>query len=355
MIIRIGLILGIGVLLVSCNNIEPQQQNNREEAVRANTTQHEYAMVIHGGAGYMSPEKNAEEEQLALKATMDSLLLLGKELLVNNADAVDVVSHIITIMEDDPRFNAGRGAVFAENGKNELDASIMQGSDLNAGAVAGVSTVRHPILAAKEVMENSRHVFMSGAGAESFAKEQGLELVNNDYFFTQKKYDRLKMVQKEAAKTGFNEEPFPDSKYGTVGCVVLDKKGNIVAGTSTGGLTNKKYNRIGDSPVIGAGTYANNRTCGVSCTGVGEFFIRYAIAHEVSSQYMHTNRSIKQIADELIHGTLKEINADGGLIALDKFGNVAMPFNTTAMLRGYINEEEKIVALFRSEGKSKEN
>ncbi len=345
MLYRISLII-LSIIFISCSEIDTSVEKKQKNPLKTNAKQHDFALVIHGGAGYLSPKNDADKEHNALKTTMDSLLIMGKTMLEKGGEAIDVVTKVITIMEDDPRFNAGKGAVFANNGKNELDASIMHGKDLNAGAVAGVTNIKHPILAAKEVMTSSRHVFMAGQGAEQFAEEQGLTLVDNKYFFTQNKFERLEKAKKQSSKSSMRSDYLPDEKYGTVGCVALDKKGNIVAGTSTGGLTNKQYNRIGDSPVIGAGTYADNRTCGVSCTGVGEFFIRYAVAHEMSSQYRYTDKTIQEIGDDIINKTLKDINADGGLIALDKYGNVAMPFNTTAMLRGYINEEEKVVALF---------
>ncbi len=341
MLLRILILSSTLVLLFSCAEKQTSTQADSEPKA------HDYALVLHGGAGYMSPDKGAEEEQAALRSFIDSLLVNAGQSLKGGAPAIDVVCEVIRTMENHPHFNAGKGAVFAANEMNELDASIMQGSDLNAGAVAGVRTIKNPILAARAVMESSRHVMMAREGAEAFAEEQGLSMVDNSYFHTASKKERLKKAKQKEAESGAVRAMPIDEKYGTVGCVALDKKGNIVAGTSTGGLTNKKYHRIGDSPVIAAGTYADNRTCGVSCTGVGEFFIRYAVAHEVSSQLMHTERTLDQISHEIINTTLQDINADGGLIALDRFGNVSMPFNTPAMIRGYINPEEHKVAIFK--------
>ncbi len=239
-------------------------------------------------------------------------------------------------MENDSLFNAGKGAVFTFDGKNELDASVMFGKDKTAGSVAGVTTIKNPIKAARAVMEKSPHVLMVGAGAESFAKEKGIEMVDPSYFFTYERWNsHQKLKKQEVENKDKTDIPVADKKKGTVGCVALDKEGNISAGTSTGGMTNKKYNRVGDSPLIGAGTYADNKSCGISCTGHGEFFIRYTVAKDVAALVEYKNMDIQTAADEVIHQKLGKIGAEGGLVGIDKEGNIVMSFNTPGMYRGY--------------------
>lgn len=246
-------------------------------------------------------------------------------------------------MEDSPLFNAGKGAVFTSEGKNELDASIMEGNTLNAGAVAGVRDIKNPITAAREVMINSEHVFLSGKGASEFARKQGLEMVPNKYFHTKSRYESLKRLQKQ------EREREKKDNIGTVGCVVLDTHGNLCAGTSTGGMTNKKYGRIGDSPVIGAGTYANNKTCAVSCTGHGEYYIRLGFARDISALMEYKNMTVDEACREEIR-KLSELQGDGGVIGVDAKGNIAMEFNTSGMFRGYIKSTgEKEIAIFKNE------
>jgi beta-aspartyl-peptidase (threonine type) len=244
------------------------------------------------------------------------------------------VEATIWVLEDSPHFNAGRGAVFTNAGINEMDASFMTGQDQNAGAVGGLTTIKHPISAARAVMERSEHVLLSGKGANDFAAEQGLEVVDPRYFFTEARYSALQRAR--AGERVEQEQIDVDKKHGTVGCVALDKRGNLAAGTSTGGMTNKRYNRLGDSPIIGAGTYANNATCGVSCTGWGEFFIRYAVAYDVHARMAYAGATVAEAANAVIHQTLVEQGGTGGLIAMDVRGNVAMPFNTAGMYRGYL-------------------
>jgi len=254
-----------------------------------------------------------------------------------------VVVRVIEVLENSPLFNAGKGAVFTHDGINELDASIMEGKTLNAGAVAGVRDVKNPIKAAREVMENSAHVLLSGEGASEFAKEQGLEIVKNKYFFTESRYQSLKRLQKR------ERERTEKDNTGTVGCAVLDTYGNICAGTSTGGMTNKKYGRIGDSPVIGAGTYANNKTCAVSCTGHGEYYIRLGFARDISALMEYQNMSLEEACAEEIR-KLSELGGTGGVIGIDADGNVAMEFNTSGMFRGYIKSSgDKEIAIFEKE------
>ncbi|SHI52628.1 beta-aspartyl-peptidase (threonine type) [Tangfeifania diversioriginum] len=305
--------------------------------------QQKYALVIHGGAGVMSESAMSPERQTEYKATLNEALLLGEKLLKEGAEAPDVVVEVIQVLENSPLFNAGKGAVFTSEGKNELDASIMEGKTLNAGAVAGVRDIKNPIKAAREVMEHSAHVFLSGGGASEFARDRGLEMVKNKYFFTESRYQSLKQLQKR------ERERTEKDNTGTVGCAVLDTYGNLCAGTSTGGMTNKKYGRIGDSPVIGAGTYANNKTCAVSCTGHGEYYIRLGFARDISALMEYKNMSVAEACREEIR-KLSEMNGTGGVIGLDANGNIAMEFNTSGMFRGYLKSTgEKEIAIFKNE------
>lgn len=300
-----------------------------------------YALVIHGGAGVMDRAEMSEEVQKEYIAVLNRALLVGDSVLKNGGSCVHAVEKTIVIMEDSPQFNAGKGAVFNHDGIVELDASIMEGKSLNAGAVAGVRDIKNPIRVARAVMEKSEHVLLSGAGASQFAKEQGFVPVDNGYFYTEKRYRSLQeLLKKERAAT-------PDDKHGTVGCVALDTYGNIAAGTSTGGMTNKKYGRIGDSPIIGAGTYANNDTGGFSCTGHGEFYIRLGFSRDISGLMEYRKLTIQEACREEI-GKLTKLGGDGGVIGLDRQGNVAMEFNTSGMFRGYVKSDgEKKVAIFK--------
>ena len=303
--------------------------------------QPKYAMVIHGGAGVMSEEKMSREARTEYEAKLNEALELGDKMLNEGATATDVVVKVINMLEDSPLFNAGKGAVFTHDGKVELDASIMDGKTLNAGAVAGVRDIKNPICAAREVMLNSEHVFLSGKGASEFAEKQGLEIVPNKYFHTKARKESLEqLLKKERAKSN-------SDNTGTVGCVVLDSHGNLCAGTSTGGMTNKKYGRIGDTPVIGAGTYANNKTCAVSCTGHGEYYIRLGFARDISALMEYKNLTVQDACKTEI-AKLTELNGTGGVIAIDQLGNIAMEFNTSGMFRGFIKSTgEKEVAIFK--------
>lgn len=252
---------------------------------------------------------------------------------------MEAVQKSINIMENSPLFNAGKGAVFTHDEKNSLDASIMDGKTLNAGAIAGVTNVKNPINLSYEVMINSPHVLLSGEGAETFAKEQRLEIVDPSYFFTQNRYDALQRV-KAKEKSSFYDPNIDDSKYGTVGCVALDENGNLAAGTSTGGMTNKKWGRIGDSPIIGAGTYANNKTCAISSTGWGEYFIRGVVAYDISAQMEYTGKSLSEASKGVIE-KLEDLGGNGGVIALDGEGNISMEFNTAGMYRASIDVNQE--------------
>jgi beta-aspartyl-peptidase (threonine type) len=294
-----------------------------------------WALVIHGGAG--GPGRgnmpaNLEKEYLD---KLTEVLAAGGAVLSKGGSSLDAVETCIRMMEDSPLFNAGKGAVFTEEGKNEMDASIMDGKTLKAGAVAGVTTIKNPISAARAVMEKSKHVMLIDGGAEKFAKEQGLEIVDPSYFFTKKRWDELQKVRQKETE----QKPDSAKSHGTVGAVALDSYGNLAAGTSTGGMTNKMKGRIGDSPIIGAGTYANNETCAISATGHGEFFIRNVVAYDISALMEYKGLSLDSAAHSVIDRKLKSQGAEGGLIGLDKNGNITMPFNTKAMFRGSIRAD----------------
>ncbi len=302
-----------------------------------------YVIVIHGGAGVMSKERMTEEQRAEYKAKLDEALQLGEKMLQEGAVATDVVVKVINVLEDSPLFNAGKGAVFTHDGVNELDASIMEGKTLNAGAVAGVRDIKNPICAARAVMEKSEHVMLSGTGASEFAKEQGLEIVPNKYFYTENRYNSLQQLLKQ------ERERTKKDNMGTVGCVVLDTEGNLCAGTSTGGMTNKKFGRIGDAPIIGAGTYANNNTCAVSCTGHGEYYIRLGFARDISAMMEYKGLTVDEACKAEI-SKLGAMNGDGGVIAVDQEGNIAMEFNTSGMFRGFIKASgEKNIAIFKDD------
>lgn len=297
-----------------------------------------FGIVIHGGAGKivkgsMSPEREAE-----YTAKLNEVLATGYKILSEGGSSLDAVQSVIKLMEDSPLFNAGKGAVLTEKGVAELDASIMDGKTLAAGAVAGIKHVKSPITLARLVMEKSPHVMMIGDGAEEFAKQNDLEMVENEYFITKERWESYQKALKR------EEEKKKIEKHGTVGAVALDKSGNIAAGTSTGGMMMKKFGRVGDAPIIGAGTYANNNTCGVSATGHGEYFIRIGVAKDISSLMEYKGMKLED-ASEAVIKKVGNLGGTGGVIALDKNGNVAMPFNTEGMYRGYYMSGGKPVVL----------
>jgi L-asparaginase / beta-aspartyl-peptidase len=315
----------------------PSCINEKKSSVPVSEKRQEWAIVIHGGAGVITREKMTPEMDKDYRASLKIALDAGKKILSDGGSALDAVENVIRIMEDNPLFNAGKGAVFNHDGKNELDASIMDGSNLAAGAVAGVTDIKNPISAARRVMTNSAHVMLSGVGASQFAKEQGLEIVTPDYFYTQRRFNDLK-------------EALKNEKNGTVGCCALDKSGNLAAGTSTGGMTNKRYNRIGDTPIIGAGNYANNNTCAVSGTGHGEFFIRWTVAHDISALMEYKGLSLKDASELVVNVKLVKAGGSGGVICVDKNGNISMPFNSEGMFRGFATADGKEgVFIYRDE------
>ena len=300
-----------------------------------------YALVIHGGAGVMDQKSMTPEIQAMYLNVLNRVLSVGDSVLSHGGTSMDAVEKAIVIMEDSPLFNAGKGAVFTHDSLVELDASVMEGQSLKAGAIAAVRDIKNPIRVARAVMEKSEHVLLNGSGASQFAKEQGFEPVDNSYFYTEKRRKSLQELLKQEREATTND------KHGTVGCVALDSYGNIAAGTSTGGMTNKKYGRIGDSPIIGAGTYANNETGGFSCTGHGEYYIRLGFSRDISALMEYKKLSVQEACREEV-GKLTKLGGTGGVIGLDKNGNIAMEFNTEGMFRGYIKSDgEKEVSIFK--------
>ncbi|MGM0931871.1 MAG: isoaspartyl peptidase/L-asparaginase family protein [Bacteroidota bacterium] len=344
---KIFLLLSLS-LFFACNSSEEKElpEEVSKEELSTETTDN-FGIVIHGGAGTIVKENMTDSLEKAYKDKLEEAIRVGHEILANGGTAMEAVQRTINVMEDSPLFNAGKGAVFTNAETNELDASIMDGKTLNAGAVAGVTTVKNPINLAWEVMENSEHVMMAGKGAELFAEERGMEIVDPEYFYTENRFrslQRLKEMDTEETELDHDQsaafvDPFiKDSKYGTVGCVALDKDGNLAAGTSTGGMTNKKWGRIGDAPIIGAGTYANNKTCAVSATGWGEFFIRGVVAHDISALMEYKRLSLEDAAEEVIQNKIPDLGGNGGIIAIDLQGNIAMEFNTAGMYRAHMNK-----------------
>lgn len=290
------------------------------------------AIVIHGGAGAINKSRMTPERRLTYHSELQAALYAAWEVLMQGGTAQRAVVRAVTFLEDSPWFNAGRGSVFTAEGTHEMDAALMSGKDRNAGAIAGVRGVKNPVLLAEQVMLNSKHILLSGSGAEDFARKMGIDFEPPAYFDTEqrrKQWERVKGSQE------IRLDHSEDKKYGTVGAVAVDKSGNLAAATSTGGMTNKRYGRIGDSPILGAGTFADNRTCAVSCTGEGEAFMRGIIAYDLSCLMRYQGLSLQEAADQAIFRTLKELNAVGGLIAVDRHGNIAMPFNSGGMYRAW--------------------
>jgi len=313
-----------------------------------------FTLAIHGGAGNITPAIMNKDQETQYRAGLKEALDKGFELLHNGGTALDAVIAAICAMEDNPLFNAGRGAVFTKKGLNEMDAALMDGSNLMAGAVAGVRNIKNPIVLAREVMLHSGHVFLSGSGAGEFALNQGIEMAPDEYFFNKSRYDQWVEIRDtnytQLDHKGDNLKgdvlPNPGNKFGTVGAVACDAYGNIAAGTSTGGMTNKRYGRIGDSPIIGAGTYANNNTCAISCTGHGEPFIRAVVAHDVSCLMEYKGLSLQDACATVIKDKLVKMGGEGGLIAVDAKGNYDFCFNSAGMYRGMRNSEGKEVVAF---------
>lgn len=324
------------VLFASCTH----------KAEPVETSKATFGIVIHGGAGAISTQNLKPEREAAVRAKMAEAVSTGHRILQDGGTSLDAVEATIRILEDSPLFNAGKGAVFTSEGTNELDACIMDGQTLKAGAVASVKHIKNPISLARLVMEKSRHVMMVGDGAEKFAVEQGIELVDQKYFFTQERWDswqrgrekekqREEKEQKRSSELLGDEGYGPERKYGTVGAAAVDKAGNLASATSTGGTQNKRFGRVGDCPIVGAGTYANNRTCAVSATGTGEYFIRLNVAHDISALMEYRGMTLEQAANVVIKEKLTKLGGDGGVIAIDNKGQIATPFNTSGMWRAH--------------------
>ena len=304
-----------------------------------------YAIAIHGGAGTILRTNMTNEIEQKYKTALNESILAGEYILLNSGLAIDAVEASIRSLENNPLFNAGRGSVFSHEGEHEMDASIMNGKDLMAGAIAGVKNVKNPITLAKSVMQHSNHVFMAGQGAEVFAKQLNIEMAPNEYFFEQMRYDQLIQAKSnDRIELDHVDNKFEngEKKFGTVGAVALDVFGNISAGTSTGGMTNKKHGRVGDTPIIGAGTYANNQTCAVSCTGHGEFFIRSVVAYDISCLIEYKGFSLKEACNLVVKDKLVKIGGEGGLIALDARGNIELCFNSEGMYRASKKSNEEV-------------
>ena len=296
------------------------------------------SLAIHGGAGTILKSKMTPEKEKEYFDVLETVLREAYSILRSGSSCIDVVEHAVSMLEDSPLFNAGKGSVFCANGMHEMDASIMEGLNRNAGAIAGVQSVKNPIGLARMVMEKSDHVFLCGPGAEKFAREHEIPLKSDSYFYDEYRFRQWQDL-KGSDKFALDHSDTEDGKFGTVGAVALDSSGNIAAATPTGGMTNKKYGRIGDSPVIGAGTYANNSTCAVSCTGDGEYFLRGVTAYDVSCLMEFKGLSLKEASEEVIHNRMLNIKGSGGLIAIDNKVNIAMPFNTEGMYRASVDKD----------------
>jgi beta-aspartyl-peptidase (threonine type) len=344
---KIIFILAIAFLSSGCTT--DAKPNSKKE----NTTkkQNDFAIIIHGGAGTILKKNMSDEKEAAYKEKLTAAIKVGHAILKNGGTSQEAVMKTIQVLEESPLFNAGKGAVLTHEGTNELDASFLDGEKLNAGAVAGVKNVKSPIELAIKIMTNSDHVLLSGEGASNFAKEQGLEIVATSYFYTERRFKSLqrilntKKTELEAAdkKSAFYDADIKNAKFGTVGCVALDRSGNIAAGTSTGGTTNKRWGRIGDAPIIGSGTYANNLTCGVSSTGWGEYFIRSQVAYDISAQMEYQQKTLKEATKDVIQNKLTKLGGTGGVVALDKNGNMSFEFNTAGMYRASMDDNGALI------------
>jgi beta-aspartyl-peptidase (threonine type) len=309
------------------------------------------AIAIHGGAGTITRANLTDEKEAAIRETLKTSIQAGYQALLDGASSTEAVTRAINVMEDSPLFNAGKGAVFNTDGKNEMDASIMEGAGLNAGAVASVTRIKNPINLALKVMTDSAHVMLMGDGAEEFARQQGFEMMDPAYFHTDSRWQQLQRIKaKEAAHEEASIEDQHDQWFSTVGAVALDRDGNLAAGTSTGGTSNKRWGRVGDSPIIGAGTYANNDSCAVSATGHGEFFIRYVVAYNICNR-VELGASLADAADTVVNDILVEAKGEGGVIAMDRLGNIATPFNSEGMYRASIDTNGVMtISIYREDG-----
>ena len=305
------------------------------------------AIAIHGGAGTIERGQMTEQREATIRSALKAAVEAGHAVLEGGGSSLDAVTSALNVLEDAPEFNAGRGAVLTHEGRVELDASIMDGRTRNAGAVASVRGVRHPIDAAREVMDQSPHVMLVGEGAEAFIRAAGLEFMEEDWFTTEFRREQLRNIQQSDSRTATQ---LSEDWFSTVGAVALDANGDLAAGTSTGGMSNKRWGRVGDSPIIGAGTYADNRTCAVSATGHGEYFIRHVVAYDICARMAYTGRPLAHTANEVVNIVLKEAGGDGGVIAIDRHGRITMPFNTAGMYRAAIHRDGRLeVAIYADE------
>ncbi len=306
-----------------------------------------FSIAIHGGAGTIHKSQMSDEKEAAYREALSLALNKGHDSLAEGNSALDAVEIAVSSLEDSPLFNAGKGAVFTHESKHEMDASIMEGKSLSAGAVAGVEGIKNPIQLARKIMEASDHVFLAGNGALEFAKEQGFSLMSDEYFYDELRYQQWQEALKNDV-VQLDHSPLKEEKFGTVGAVAFDQSGNVAAATSTGGMTNKKFGRVGDSPMIGAGNYANNNTCAVSCTGSGEFFIRGVVAYDVSCLMEYKGLSLSEACKEVVHNRLLKIGGDGGLIAVDNTGALCLDFNTDGMYRGWKKSSgEELIEIYK--------
>jgi L-asparaginase / beta-aspartyl-peptidase len=342
--------LAIALLAVAARDLARSEQNENME-----TGKKKFGLIIHGGAGTIDRAKMTPEREKEYRAGLERSLTAGYEILKRGGSSLDATEAAVRVLEDDPHFNAGKGAVFTSAGTNELDASIMDGKTLKAGAVANLKHVKNPITLARMLMDKSDKVatieprvgpvLMVGEGAEAFAKENGIEMVDEKYFFTQQRWDALQKIKEAEKHGGAGDKKFfisEEDRHGTVGAVALDQNGNLAAATSTGGMTNKRPGRIGDSPIIGSGNYANNATCAVSCTGDGEYFIRATVAHTISALMEYRGMKLQEAAQAALDKA-KQLGGEGGLIAIDKDGAMALPFNSNGMYRGHVGSDGKVV------------
>jgi L-asparaginase / beta-aspartyl-peptidase len=331
-----SLVVGVALLVAGCSSPSTvaSQQIASPQSPR-------WGIVIHTGAGNFTLADLGDRRE-PMTAAMTAALTAGHAVLASGGSSLDAIQAAIVILEDSPLFNAGKGAVFTHEGKNELDSSIMDGATRRAGAVAGVKHIKNPVLLARLVMEKSPHVMMTGDGAEAFAKEQGMTFVPESYFYTERSWQALQKALQE-------EKAAASDHFGTVGAVALDRNGNLAAATSTGGMTNKRFGRVGDSPIIGAGTYANNQSCAISSTGHGEFFIRYTVAHDICARVEYRGATLQSAEDAVVQDVLKKAGGEGGVIGMDRFGNVAVSFNSTGMARGYMGDDGRAVVMLTKE------
>jgi len=349
---KLFLIISILSISYSCKNALDTSSKDKITTAKQN----EFAIIIHGGAGTILKENLSEEKENEYKLKLEEAIRTGYGILKEGGTSQEAVVKTIQVMEESPLFNAGKGAVFTYEETNELDASFMDGETLNAGAVAGVKNVKSPIELAVKIMTDSEHVMLSGEGASIFAKEKGLEIVDPSYFYTENRFKSLQRIKNKVKteldhydkKAAFYDADIKNSKFGTVGCVALDKDGNIAAGTSTGGMTNKRWGRIGDAPIIGSGTYANNKTCGVSSTGWGEYFIRSQVAYDISAQMEYQKKTLKEATKDVIQNKLTKLGGTGGVVAIDNKGDMSFEFNTAGMYRASMNDTgELIVKIYK--------